>query len=395
MRKLFLIFTIFTIISLSAAGIDEAPFLPVSPRVMGMGGSFMAVADGYESLFYNPAGFANTSFSLTILSESICMYMNPAALKDVVDSVGAAQGEGEGFSEEAMAILNEQITEGGLGMSWSSGVGFVAGGLGIGAALVIDGGLYGGRNMLDISGDASATLGLVLGYAMDFDILGMELNVGADLRPMYRIHSIIENRMAVQMASAFLNGNPDAAMAILADNATLSGLGVGLDLGGILEMGPFQFGLSMRDIFGTRFEYYTNPFSEIQTALKTGGKIPTTDKVTDATYMIPMEISAGAAYNLDILKPLLDFSFHADLQDVVGVIRYARSPWALLHIGAEATLLGLLKGRLGFNQGYITMGAGVHLLFFDVEIAAFTRELGKYIKDQPNSGVTMELAIRL
>ena len=37
---------------------NEIPFVPMSPEIMGRGGSTIADARGYDSLFSNPAGFS-------------------------------------------------------------------------------------------------------------------------------------------------------------------------------------------------------------------------------------------------------------------------------------------------------------------------------------------------
>ena len=405
MKKLYFVFLIFVtiagLLNAQVETVNEAPFLPVSPRVMAQGGSFIAAANGYDALFYNPAGFARTTFSLTLSSISSWLYANPAVMQEVMNTFLSDSSSDQGTSTEnalsAMTILNEQLSTGGVGMGLSTGAGLVAGGLGIGGALVFDTSLYGRRGLLDLSGDITATLGVVAGYAVAFDALGMKWNVGADIRPMYRIHSILENQEAIAIASEFINGNMDTALELLQANAALTGMGVGIDVGTIVELGNLNFALSIKDLFGTKFDYYNNAIPDILDALSNNESIPQDEanKVTDTNYVIPMDISAGAALNIDILKPLMGLVVHGDLQDVIGVIRDGRSPWTLLHIGAEATFLEILKLRAGFNQGYITMGAGLHLLFLDVNAALFTRELGVHIKDRPNSGATVEVAVRL
>jgi len=401
MRKILFTLTILILCGgfLWAATIDEPAFLPASPRVLAQGGSFTAIASGYESLFYNPAGFANTKFSLTLATVSSTVYLNPAVLQELAAMAEPIiSGTSTNLTDEDLGklldMLNDQITSGGFGVGVSTGFGLVTGGLGLGGAFTLDFGLFGGRNMLDISGDVVGTMGFVAGYALDFNLLGMVWNVGLDIRPMYRIHSILENRFAVEIASAAINNDFNGALALLQQNQALSGMGVGFDAGAIVELGPLQFGLSLRDIFGTRFEYFQNPLQDIVDAVSAGNDIPETTPAID-DYVIPMNVSAGAALKLDFLRPLLGMTVHADLQDVIGVIKDKRTPWTLLHIGAEATVLNFINLRAGFNQGYITMGAGLHLLILDLNIAAFTREMGQHIGDQPNSGVTLELAVRI
>lgn len=391
MRKLFIISILFLLLGSFVFAQEETitkdilPFLPVTPRVMAQGGAFVAVAEGYESLYYNPAGFARTSFDLTISSLTAWIYMNPGIISNFIDTMNAGA---ETMTEEEkglamIKLVDDQVANGGIGVGASAGAGVMLGGIGAGVALTVDGYLEGDGGTIDASGDLVATLGAVLGYAHTFNLLGMKLNVGGDLRPMYRIHSVITNREALQLVTQMLS--PESGgdiMGIIAQTNALTGFGCGIDIGGILEMGPFLFGLSIRDLFGTPFKYYKNPMQDVVEALPKIKDIPATEEnlETVVKYVIPMNVSAGAAINLNLLR-ILELTVHGDLQDVIGVIKYGRSIWTLLHIGAEAKLLGMLKARAGFNQGYITMGVGAHLLFLDVNVAFFTRELGKFIKD--------------
>jgi len=71
------------------------PFMPESAVVMGRGGSFTATATGYNSFFYNPAGFARSG-EFTLASANLWAFMD----RDLVDiaqgivtsSVGTSRG---------------------------------------------------------------------------------------------------------------------------------------------------------------------------------------------------------------------------------------------------------------------------------------------------------------
>lgn len=61
-----------------AAGVSAQPFdafLPANPIVMGRGGSFTATATGYNSFFFNPAGFARDG-ELTLASANLWAFMD-------------------------------------------------------------------------------------------------------------------------------------------------------------------------------------------------------------------------------------------------------------------------------------------------------------------------------
>jgi hypothetical protein len=63
-------------------------------------------------------------------------------------------------------------------------------------------------------------------------------------------------------------------------------------------------------------------------------------------------------------------------------------------MGMEARVLRFIKLRGGINQGYVTAGMGVKLLFLDINASYFVREMGRYAGVKPNEGFTVEAAIR-
>jgi hypothetical protein len=68
--------------------------------------------------------------------------------------------------------------------------------------------------------------------------------------------------------------------------------------------------------------------------------------------------------------------------------------WTELHAGAEVKVLKFMKLRAGINQGYITMGAGMKLLFLDLNVSYFGREMSEWPGIDPSQGVAVEAAIR-
>ena len=175
----------------------------------------------------------------------------------------------------------------------------------------------------------------------------------------------------------------------------LHGAGFAFDIGAILEISPFSIGFSIRDVLGTGLEYNSTGLMDFIDLVSQGGDI-TQGEPAEQNYVIPMNIAAGLSFHPDMgfLRYIFDPVVHVDLVDPIGVFRDERSPWTLLHIGAEARLLSLFSVRAGLNQGYITLGAGAKLLFLDANVAVFSRELGKHIGDRPNAGVSIEAAIR-
>ena len=68
--------------------------------------------------------------------------------------------------------------------------------------------------------------------------------------------------------------------------------------------------------------------------------------------------------------------------------------WTSLHVGAEVSFFSIFMLRAGLNQGYLTAGFGLHLVFFDLNVAYFGRELGSFAGAKQNPGLTAEVAFR-
>ncbi len=361
----------------------DSPLLPVSPEVLGQGGSFVANAHGYNALFHNPAGFAGEEGSFTALSSSAWVYANP---------YNAFQAMGNSDSSTLISFVEDEITAGGFGFGFSEGIGYVGRGVGLGAVLNVDSYLW-GPTTLGAVGCMDATLAFIGGLALPINLFGIKIYLGADLRPMIRIHAPLDYTVMFDMIDALQNGgNPLEALNTV---DALHGYAFGLDLGAIAELGDLRFGISVRDFLGTRFAYKENEFADIVSSLRSTGGFPAVGTGVD-DYVIPMDVRVGVSYHLDFkyLSSVFDPVVHASLNDLIGLIRDERSPWTLLHVGTEIGLFRFLKLRGGFNQGYVTLGAGADLSIFELNAALFTREMGKHIGDRPNAGMTVEAAIR-
>lgn len=380
-----------------------APVLPQSPEVMAQGGSFTAVARGYNSLFTNPAGFARKGGSLTLLSTNAWLYARPdtrtfdqvaellsAGSEDEQMKLGLqlAKEQTEGYWDEA----GEFHPGGGVGIGTSEGIAFVGGGIGLGVTLTGDAYLSGKRFPLGLNGYVDSNLGFTGGLALPFDLLGMKLYAGADVRYFLQTHTTLDSKAA---AALFESGMDDPLTA-LDSVPTLNGYGFAFDLGLIAESGPLSFGMSVRDLFGTRIQYAEHGLGEIVESIQNNADLPEREPEDTTSYRIPASLNLGVGYHprLGILSWLIDPMVHAEIKDVGGWISGKESFLTHLHIGSEVKLLSFMKLRAGLNQGYLTMGAGMKILILDLNAALFTREMGSLPGNRPSSAFTIEAAVR-
>jgi hypothetical protein len=371
-----------------AAEITESPLVPMNPMVAAQGSSFIANTRGLESFFYNPAGFSRDGGSLSI-DIGAWLISRPDL---VIDAAGKAMG-GNFDTAAILDFASTQVTTGGVGAGSSLGIGWTKDGLGLGMVVIVDS-LLTGPSLLGLTGDFTSTIGFVGGLSAPFNIFGVTLHVGGQIRPMIRIHAPLTNADAVGMVSAFQSGG-DAFAALFSANAVY-GAGIGLDLGTIAEIAGFSAGISLRDIAGTRFKFNRDTYGNVMGSFTSKLKFPTGTTVTSDTYIIPMNLSAGLAYHPDLgnLKFVVDPSISVDVQDLINILTNKRSPWTLLHVGFEIKTLNMFALRAGLNQGYITLGGGMRFAAFNADLAVFTRELGTYLGDKPSSGASLSISLR-
>ena len=430
------------------------PFTVYSPRLMAQGGAFTAVASGYESLFTNPAGFYSQSGSLTIASLTGWAFFNPVGMMVATGGMTAADAKSSyGYtygspytlatkpedldpsdplyatpgssiyqdnlskinSKAMLALLKDQAKYG-FGGGGALGISYVGGGLGLGFIASTNVFMQGDTFPFGLNGLASTTLAVIGGLAVPFQLGNTRLVLGADLRPMIRVYSKFDASTATGLMAALgvdskgdsADSGAKAVFTALNGTSVFQGAGLGIDLGAKWELGAFTVGMSVRDLFGTQFAMYKHKLGDYLNYLSSNGGLPsnesytgvdgTTSVVTAAngTFMIPMVINIGAAFHPDLgaFAFFLDPTFQIDLVDPFGVIRDQQSPWALLHLGTEVKVLRFIKVRGGINQGYVTGGVGMKILFLDLNASIFTRELGPYAGDRPSTGVSFEAAIR-
>ena len=374
MKKIILIILIafmFVGFSFGEDVLDDPIFAPVLPDVIGMGNAVTATAHGYEALFTNPAGFSKADGSFTLLSASVNPYFAPTA--ENIDNFELALND----QEAAIVLLSDLVVTNGIGANANTGIAIVGKGLGLGVIVDVDS-YARGETPLGTSVDAVGTLAAIAGLSFNPKLGPLSIHIGGDLRYMHRMK--IDDIGIVDLMNL---GDDDPATPANVD--LLTGDALAIDLGTIIDMGSLSFGMSIRDVGGTKFIYsYENMDTN-----ETGS--------VDEDYRIPMQINTGFGYHPDFgaLALLIDPTFNIDYQHVF----YADSEntpsfWTGLHAGTEVRILRFIKLRGGINQGYFTAGIGAKLLFLDINMAYFTREMSEYAGVDPNSGMSLEVAIR-
>jgi len=410
MRKisLLLILSAFFIFSLSAEAKYnyDNPFGWQSPTIMAQGGSFTAIASGFDSLMTNPAGFAMSKTykyiesedengervvekkergEVTILGILPYAMINPFTFMDDLSS--SSEISTETITD---AILNQSSTNG-IGAGMQMGFGYVGHGFGFGIVSTLDMMFPQTDNILGINGDVTVTTAFIGGYAYKFDIGPVSLSVGADVRPMWRIKARDIDINTV-LGIAGLGGSGDIDMSAI---DILTGFAIGFDLGAIAEWKMLSFGLSVRDIGHTRYLYQQSNGYDIQIDPFSGTEYTGLDYITPMT----MRLGVGVHPDLGSLKKFVDPKVH--IEYVIPMINdnsvagYDNASfWVNLNAGAEVKLLSFLSLRAGYSSGYLSAGLGLDLFIAELNAALYSQETGTHSGSNQQMGASVELAFR-
>ena len=371
----------------------EDPFQPFLPSIMGQGGSFGAIAQGYESMFSNPAGYSYGGNEITFLSLGVWSHIRPDQTGAFIDSLATADGVS---TSDIVSFIADQVAENGVGIGASGGIGLVLGGVGLGVHSSFDFFMRGAPFPGGVTGVLVNENAFVGGFAFPLRFADdFVLHVGADIQPFVRVFQEIDSETIGDLLNAFSGSG--SAEEVLFGTTVLSGWGMALNTGAILEIGPFTASLSVRDLFGTSPAYSSttlgNVIDNFEFGSSTGGD-------PDVRYVIPMSVNIGGSFHPDLggLSFLIDPIVHAEIHDVLFITDEAGLPdnfWTRVHIGAEARVLRVFSVYGGVNQGYLTAGLGIDLPLFELKGSVFSREFGRYPGDAPSAGASIQIDLAL
>ncbi|MBN2618098.1 MAG: hypothetical protein JXR64_07270 [Spirochaetales bacterium] len=383
-----------------------------SPRALGQGNSFVAQVNGLESFEYNPAGLLSKK-EFTMISGNFNLISNLIQLNDdLIDIYNEDNGTNEeevslnqysyfmdleNRLEVVKALLNQasvpygdNIYANGLGIAPAISTGITGNGFGLGFLLNMDSEIY-GTELHTSQFNSVITASILLGYALNFDLGLIKLDVGAAVRPMYKIRSVSNLSPIVDYLM------DDANSDFIEELNYYTGIGMGFDVGAKLHVWDLVVGLSIADIMGTKIQYSENTYENIN-----NGKFMTSDIIEDE-YVTPTSVDFGFAFNPKIgsLNKLLDPTISADYKfiftDSNDLENYTKGNdfFNNLSLGAEVGLLSFIDVRAGLNQGYLTLGLGMKLLILDINCAVYSFELGENVGDRQQMGAVLEFAVRL
>jgi hypothetical protein len=360
------------------------------PSIDGQGATGLATSNGPAALFGNPAGFSSSKLTFTALSVGSWLHLRPLATTPLLWDLIS---EGKfGISGIAGGLTNEYGAQG-LGSGASATIGLSGKGVGLALSAVTDSS-FTGSYPLALTGYVQAELSIVAGFALNMQVLGAELSVGADARPFARIHGVLDNADSAAVIQKIVAG--DVSLGVLNDVPTLNGYGLALDTGVQLRTGSLTFGISVRDVGGTRINYALHDFQTVLQYIGEGGLPPTSAgqiaDVSGVAYVVPMRILTGVEYHPDLgsLSRYLDPRLFLSIPDLLPVFGGSTSILHAARFGVSLSVLSTLDFYGAIGLDYYAAGIGINLLALSVSVAAYQTTMESATRD---SGIAINATL--
>lgn len=337
----------------------------ISPRAMGMGNAFTAIADDHDVLYYNPGGLAfleQGDLNLKLQASGT------PALKGFVDDASVALNKPESekpaavdgvFSRNFGTEFNFRPVVGGTWVRPGWGIGFIP------LDLSLDLGIH--QNLgptLTVEGYQDSTLAFGYGEKINFDLseeedgpMDQELGIGATAKLVYRGY------VGKALPAPEFVVNPEYFSKKDADE----GLTADVDVGTLWKVKTADYA-------------YIQPYFSgvVRNVLDYGFK--TNLHLLDANSQEPPKLGR----RLDLGSRLQGRKFWNLVPAMTFDVKDIGHPyWTWMkgfHFGMEVLwdVSWWLRGgyRIGLNQGYLTAGASATFVWFQLDLATWAEEMG-------------------
>jgi hypothetical protein len=232
---------------------------------------------------------------------------------------------------------------------------------------------------------ALADLMVVAAGSADLSRFGLKgLNVGATGKYTKRYISLKSKPL-----DAF---DEDESIYVMGDGALGLDLGVLYDAGTLATPGRLYFGLSASDLFLSDFDYRFAAYY-VKRGDRDDAMIEREAALARERYQASASYRAGLAYVLPALGgPLKETAFALDYVDEPSPVA-DQAFLGHLRLGLQTTVGKVLALRAGLNQGYTTLGAGLHLPFAQLDYAYFGTEEGRLPGQAPTWHHRLQLVL--
>ncbi|AZZ37641.1 hypothetical protein CIK05_12830 [Bdellovibrio sp. qaytius] len=320
-----------------------------STRSVGMGGTAIAFARGTDALFNNPAALARVNgFSLNIITFGPAVSTNAA---DVADSMSGSSGF---TASDVNNLYGKQIFSD------------VTGRTGVVIPYVGVGGYSNNTLLMSFNNPSFPTFNV--DFTSDYAYV-----VGAAIPVTDNFSLGIAGRHVKRW-----QGNADILVSSL----------IGANARDVLEANLLNKGKGNAIDLSALYTFKGSWNIDVATVWKDVGDT----KFTPTQGVGPDRQENNLIFGVAAEKELGFISWTNALE--YKFVRNSGDVTKKLHLGTELSL-PIIDIRAGYNQGYLSYGAGIDLWFLQLDVAKYTSELGATAGQTPNERYQMSLSLNL
>ncbi len=323
-------------------------------RPLGMGNAYVAVADDFNAIFYNPAGLARLkTWDMEFLNPYFVGSSNISGLvSDAQDNLKS------GSTNDTLDLIDKHTGEN-FGVGFGLTPHFILPGFGVGLGLQASAEAVFHR---DVTVDLDTGIRAVLPIAFAKSFLQDRLSIGAAIK--LRGRAGVDQNFSMDDIEAFSSSSKSSSTPSNADaegkelkDYVKAGTGYGVDFGLLFTptkvMEP-TLGISVTDLGGTSYSAYD----------VAGSSLGAPD------LQLP-SVNVGMSF-----KPWRgEWSYvmaAVDMHSINQPFSYSKK----FNLGVEGGLGNILKIQTGLYQGYPTAGLQFDIGLFNLRILTYAEELG-------------------
>lgn len=381
----------------SYSGISDVPFTYHDKRSYRLGGTGVALSEGVNALFVNPANLStHKKFTLNLPQINFEVYgitnmMKDPAIKPYINQAieqKSIKPIKDHIRDIVVAILSSTYYNYTYApfFNFQTDVGFTVAGFGLDVFAQLNTNIYnlsGGSGRIELV--PSASLGASLGFATKFDMTdSSKLSVGLSAAVIER--AVADGARISDFSSS--DSGFDSIIEVFKNKRVATGLLIPINIGATLSNGAFRVSAAYRNLdfsgrkmynYCTISELVKNPFVGFN-----GNKSQAIGNLQFSSYST-FDIGLGINPKWRGMNPRIE----ADLIDVFNwkntETADMSSIWSHLRLGAEISLINLVKVGAGLNQGRICFGARLDLFPVVIDIdygwVESTPKLGEKLVD--------------
>ena len=317
-------------------------------RPLAMGNAYVAVADDFNALFYNPAGLARLeSWHGELLNPKVGVSALTVKTISTVTSLAGAGSTGVESTLTAFEALSGKPQW--INVGWTPHLVFPGFGIGMGLDL--------GANLTvhrTIAADVNAGTEIIIPVAYAKNFLEDRLSLGVAVKGLFTTG--VDREFSLADITAFSKKDADSTGAQLKDYV-VAGKGVGVDLGMLftpVTTGEPTLGISIADVGGTPYK-----------ATKVGSA------VLGAPKPRAPAVNTGISY-----KPIKTGSYYVlttvDAHAINQPIHFSKK----LNFGTEWGFGKVLKLQAGLHQGSLSGGFQLDAWILVLRFATYAEQIG-------------------